>query len=171
MKSRTREYGTSVLQLDIRVIQRSGTLVSGRHCTLRWDETTTAKVATIGNMVRIELQLEHARLNQEIDITYSTTGIGSRGWWCCPACSRRCAVLFLQERLACRECSGLHFETQSATARRRALLKANKLRALYGADPEFPCRPLWMRQAKFEQKMRASEEALAMAFPFAGDFS
>jgi hypothetical protein len=119
---------------------------------------------------RAAFRFEHANLQQERDIVLTDTGVGRRGWWSCPTCYRRCAVLFLQDRLACRQCSGLHYATQSAGPRRRVLLKADKLRELYGADPEAPMRPRWMREARFDQKMRDAETALAIAFPHACGF-
>lgn len=165
MKERIREYSTSVLQLDIRILQRHGLHVPGRTGVLRWDTTTTAVVLSLTGTVQIELNLEHASVKNEFKLTYTETRIGRRGWWSCPVCGRRCAILYLQQVFGCRQCSQLHYATQSAGPRRRALLKLKKLGALYGADPDFPCRPKWMRHRKFEQKLRQAEDALELVFP------
>ena len=48
-------------------------------------------------------------------IRTTTPSGGSRAWWVCPACGRRCGALYLphdRERLGCRTCCGLVYASQ-----------------------------------------------------------
>ena len=47
---------------------------------------------------------------------------GSRWWWSCPACRKRVDVLYLpsdRDRLACRRCCGLLYQSQYTGRKRR----------------------------------------------------
>jgi hypothetical protein len=52
----------------------------------------------------------------------ATPSGGSRWWWGCPGCGRRCGLLYLvagRPRLACRTCLGLTYLSQTLPRKRR----------------------------------------------------
>lgn len=68
----------------------------------------------------------------------------------CLACAKLCHVLYVEgDRLQCRKCAGLIYESQRGRSRERALLKARKIMArLRGlSDTPAPPRPagMWRR--------------------------
>jgi hypothetical protein len=72
---------------------------------------------------------------------------GTRSWFLCPGCARRCAILY---PVRCRKCLGLHYKSEHLSPDSRASLRARRLRQRLGgptvslADP-IPPKPLWMR--------------------------
>lgn len=71
---------------------------------------------------------------------------GTRAWFLCPQCDRRCAILY---PVACRKCRGLHYYTEHLSLQDRATVKAQHLRRRIGgtgnlSDP-IPPKPPWMR--------------------------
>jgi hypothetical protein len=58
-----------------------------------------------------------------VKLTHSETPTGgSRAWWECPACGRRCALLYLphgRERLGCRRCCRLLYASQFPPLKRK----------------------------------------------------
>jgi hypothetical protein len=88
--------------------------------------------------------IEHAQI-QELPVGFG----GVRQWLCCPACGRRCRILYGGHRLRCRLCFGLRYRCQMLQGHDRAYRQAEKVarrcdpRARWG-DP-FPDKPKWMR--------------------------
>ena len=74
---------------------------------------------------------------------------GRRPWFQCPACGRRCALLYEQhEKLSCRVCRGLAYRSQRCNREDRIRLKAQKIRQRLGGSANllipFPERPKGM---------------------------
>lgn len=82
----------------------------------------------------------------EIDRTAQHLG-GTRAWFLCPRCNRRCAILY---PACCRICLGLRYHSERLSPASRASLKAIRLRQRLG-DPTgklcapIPRKPKWMR--------------------------
>lgn len=85
-----------------------------------------------------------------IDRTPQRLG-GTRAWFLCPKCGRRCAILY---PVQCRKCMGLHYRSEHLSPDNRATLRAQRLRARLG-DPSYnlshpiPPKPKWMRWATY----------------------
>lgn len=83
---------------------------------------------------------------------------GSRAWFLCPACNRRCAVLY---PVKCRLCLRLHYASEHEGKLDRLLRKAIKHRTKHGQSKggvavPFPSKPKRMRwHTYFEAKRKA----------------
>lgn len=90
-------------------------------------------------------------------------GSGSRAWWLCPACSKRCGVVYLRfERFACRKCQQLHYRSQSLKPLDRAFRALDKAGARI--DPKADAdgwidRPAGMHWTKYARLTDAHGEA------------
>lgn len=131
------------LPLDIRRLQRSGVLTPGRAFSWQW---------TVNDRVRASIQVRVEAWQVELAYSYTPTGGaaetvrqavmlettpctlgGSRQWFCCPACSRRVAVLYGRGRLfACRRCKGLAYAIQGESYDDRAARRADRIRKRLG---------------------------------------
>ena len=85
-------------------------------------------------------------INVNIERTACNLG-GSRAWFLCPSCNRRCAILY---PVKCRLCLGLHHASEHEGNLDRLLRKAIKHRAKHGQTQggivvPFPSKPKWMR--------------------------
>ena len=72
---------------------------------------------------------------------------GSRAWFLCPVCNRRCAILY---PVKCRLCLSLHYASEHEGKLDRLLRKAIKHRTKYGQTEggivvPFPSKPKRMR--------------------------
>lgn len=152
-------------QLDIRVFQRKGLLHAERSVVVRWQ---------VGGSIRVELRPHRAKLvyrlggrlvEQLINIADTANCYGRRGWWGCPGCGRPCAKLYLHDRFLCRRCAGLHYESQSAAPRRRALLRFQKIRSRLVDEFGELRRPKWMRETKFAALLGEAERLEALLAP------
>lgn len=82
----------------------------------------------------------------ELDRTPCNLG-GSRAWFRCPACGRRCGVLY---PVQCRVCLGLRYESELKGVQDRDYQQAFKLRRSLGQnrgglEQPFPPKPQLMR--------------------------
>lgn len=68
---------------------------------------------------------EHHR-RQDVGLTYTMPRFGGRRpWFTCPACERRCALLYYRRgRFACRKCQGLSYASQSRRNRQEQRTEA-----------------------------------------------
>ena len=92
---------------------------------------------------------------------------GTRLWFKCLSCQRRCRILYGGGRFRCRLCHRLKYETQYEPAFARAATRALKIRERLGsnggiADP-FPQRPKGMHRRTYEL-LRQTEETLQAAW-------
>ncbi|WP_336285470.1 hypothetical protein [Citrobacter arsenatis] len=71
---------------------------------------------------------------QPLKLTTTRAGYGVRYWYCCPCCGRRCAVLYVtHQQVACRQCCGLHYASQSESTQERMMRSVYRRRlALWG---------------------------------------
>ena len=93
--------------------------------------------------------------NPCFDFTRLPSG-GERSWFLCPACGRRCGILYaVNSRLLCRKCGGLSYESQNEPSHYRALRKAQKIRLRLGGSANmtepFPERPHYMHRRTYQR--------------------
>lgn len=96
---------------------------------------------------------------------------GTRPWFLCPDCHRRCAKLFLRRgRFLCRVCHRLGYVSQLAASAERPRIMAQRLRRRLGGDPNlcvpFPLKPEGMPWRTY-YRLRAKGENYEMR-AFAG---
>lgn len=94
---------------------------------------------------------------------------GSRLWWICPGCGKRCAVLHgASKDFGCRGCHRLTYASQKERAPDRALRRANRTRRTLGWTPGvmhgIGPKPLGMRWTTFAQLLRTYNADVAKAF-------
>ena len=125
--------------LDIREMRRNGKIPDGAQ----------AMGVSHGGGPAINVQLA-GRTRGQIS--------GIRLYFCCPACARRCEVLYVRpQRLACRQCLKLAYVSENAGRLTRRVRRLQQLRERLGAPPEssslgpFPRKPKWMRWATYER--------------------
>lgn len=131
------------LAFDVRQLARKGRLTPG---WFSWHWTNTQTGEKLGSVnVRVTDSLEQAILsyqwtpygsdprNVECALTIDRTPCnygGSRPWFLCPQCWRRCAVVyFARGRYACRHCNQIAYYSQSEDLMDRAWRKQRKLEA------------------------------------------
>jgi|GEM_PF-2899816 len=61
---------------------------------------------------------------------------GTRKWFNCPSCRRRCGVLYVHKRIACRHCLNLAYASQYEPAADRMRRQLLKIRKVIGAGME-----------------------------------
>ncbi len=88
---------------------------------------------------------------------------GSRQWFTCPSCSRRCRIVYGGCYFRCRKCHGLKYESQYEDPISRATNQRHKLRGRLGQhgslDEPFPDKPKGMHWKTY-QRLAERDEAL-----------
>lgn len=84
---------------------------------------------------------------------------GSRAWFLCPTCNRRCAILY---PVKCRICLGLNYASEHEGKLDRLLRKAIMHRAMHGQSkggiaPAFPSKPKLMRWHTYFKARKQAE--------------
>jgi len=125
-------------KIDVRWMRRHGCLIPGRVGSLHWSSYGESR-GEIGyrysaGMLTLDYrhrQGEHEWVNVAQSIAVSTTPChfgGSRSWFHCERCERRCAVIYLGSSLfLCRNCHSLPYESQTIGAIERLIHKKHKL--------------------------------------------
>jgi hypothetical protein len=165
VKRQPRKYCEPVRQLDIRVFQRKGLLDAGGSIVVRWQIGGSMRVELSPHRARVVYQLDGRLVEQLVNIGDTANGYGRRGWWGCPGCGRLCAKLYLHDRFLCRRCAGLHYESQSAAPRRRALIRFQKIRSRLVDEFGELRRPKWMRHTKFAALLGEAERLEGLLAP------
>jgi len=142
-KETTHDYRT----LDVRRLQREGSLTPGRKLSWNWlrNNETVASVRVRTEADRIILSYQHRIVGDEwkseeypirLEWTPCTYG-GQRAWFICPAreCGKRVAILYGGGIFACRHCYRLAYASQREDAHGRAALRADKIRERLGWEP------------------------------------
>ena len=94
---------------------------------------------------------------------------GTRAWFVCPSCGRRCAILY---PVQCRQCLGLHYASEHESKLDRLLRKAIHHRQMFGQTergigcpfPRKPYRMRWHTYLQARQKARDMENKIAQVF-------
>ena len=103
---------------------------------------------------------------------------GVRTYFLCPACERRCEVLYWRPELACRVCHDLAYACENASKMDRALYRLQKRRHSLGQTDgrlvvPFPGKPKWWRWPRYlrlrrQAKQREREYWRALRASFGG---
>lgn len=134
---------THLRQLDIRALARRGLLYPGAPFAWSWTRngepygavTLWSTGTTLG--VRYSRQVNGGDWQQRdeslaIERTHCHLG-GYRAWFQCPACGRRCAILYLTPRgFRCRICGALNYPSTRQSAEHRALARMQAIRRRLG---------------------------------------
>lgn len=90
---------------------------------------------------------------KRVEFCWLRVGYGTRAYFTCPACNRRCAKIFLRfGRWACKQCSGACSDGCNATPEFRRLEKLEKLKRKLGARGGNPVnRPKGMHRKTFRR--------------------
>ena len=161
--------------VDVRRWQRDGLLRPGGFGWQWTDPTTGEERASIGVQVGgAFLRLQYNADGRAVDerVALETTAChfgGSRHWFRCPGCLRRCALLYLRGgRFRCRLCQRIAYRSQSVDLTGRAWIKQAKAEAKLGGSWS---RPRGMHRRTHERLLQTihacedmREEALAVIF-------
>ena len=160
-------------RLDLAELRRIGALRPGKRSTLSW----SSEGERVG---RIELTARHESCRlvyrarvvggdwEAIDetIRFVETPLnfgGSRRWFACPGCGRRCRILYAVPLFRCRRCHELTYHSQYVPDWERAWRKAERLHARLGGSGDvshpFPPKPARMHWTTY-RRLREVYEAL-----------
>ena len=177
-RRRTHLFTDELRALDIRQLHRDGCLkrVGAGRVTVTWDGGSSIDVVKD----RTGILLEYSVFNGEDREEYSERLVvqrtkchfgGSRVWWFCPKCGRRCAVLFGGSRFLCRSCHSLRYRSQNESKGERLLRKAERIRARLGGSGvvfgDFPPKPKSMHWVTYFRLRHEAEEAKARGLTLA----
>ena len=124
----------------------------GRHSNLYYK--ASAGQLTIGAFIENDI-----KAIKQVSLTWSKRHFGGQQpYFLCPACGQRVAILYLTNKIACRTCSNLAYESQRENESSRQLRRARKLRSKIGAEPlilsPIPVKPKNMHYATYERKVK-----------------
>jgi hypothetical protein len=154
-----------VNSVDLAWLRRKKLLNVGRWSTITWSRRGTE----IGS-IRIECHATSVRLiyryrqdggkwhdiSEVVPLIETATRFGgTRQWFQCLACNRRCRILYGGAHFRCRRCHRLKYETQYEPAFARAATRALKIRERLGCkggiDDPFPPKPKGMHRKTYER--------------------
>jgi hypothetical protein len=174
---------TDFRSIDIGWLRRKGAREVGYSGTIRWSRRGT-ETASIGYRVepgglRLHYRIrpragEPEEINELVPITTTEASKhlgGRRHWFVCPACRRRCCILYGGTRFRCRLCRGAVYESQyqhpALTVcdirwgiRERLEERGGWEAGFLGLDDGFPPRPKWMRKRAYK-RLEARDNKLA----------
>ena len=111
-----------VCSVDIRRLQREGFIPNDdslvRYFTTTWTcrGEQFASISSIATSKTVKLKYVYCkkqRVNSTIRLTRTTCNYGNaRSWFVCPACERRCAILYLRGLPKCRTCTPMTYRSQ-----------------------------------------------------------
>jgi len=147
-------------QLDIRKLNRRGLRFGWQFLTF----TNGASVKFVGTAGALKFSYQASGIPVEYEVSVVKTRMhfgGHREWLVCPRCRKRFAILYLADRyFACRQCSGLFYQTNHEHRGGRNLIKAERLwkRAGHEFSGEGQ-RPRYMRRQTYNRLMERADEA------------
>ena len=171
MRNRTRNYTRQLPQLTLADFKAMRSMFANGATVLKKSTSKGAVIFTLaGEHIKAEIG------GSAVDLRAITTkaGYGSRSWYCCPHCGSRRASLFVgRSDIACRDCWGLHYASQSEgqlDRMRRAIWKKRAeiwpnyepAMSLFNTCYQFP-KPKGMRWQTFKLK-RSEAAALESAY-------
>ena len=134
-------------QVDVRRLHREGHLKPGMAYNRQWTRNGEV-ISSIGMSVQADLvrftyrhrpaggDWQDVHCPAYLERTPCTYG-GTRAWWLCPTCGKRCAILYIGKTPACRHCYRLAYRSERETTSDRATRQVNKLRDRLDWEPGF----------------------------------
>lgn len=162
--------------IDLALLRKRNLLRVGTWSALRWSrgtqETGSIKIAVVSQGIRLVYRRRERGEWQDVDEIVSLVETparlgGSRQWFRCLSCQRRCRIIYGGGHFHCRRCHGLKYGTQYEPHFARAATAVLKIRSRLGAkggiDDPFPRRPKGMHRRTYE-RLRDEEEQLQSAW-------
>ena len=155
---------TKLLQLDVRQLQRQGSLRSGAVGSCQWakDGRVLARAFLSSTSSKLTIRYQPWDVRDNSAETISVVAIvrtgchfgGSRLWLACPDCKQRAAILYgCDGRFSCRLCRRPTYPIQMIPPMGRPLARAQRLRLQLGGcvdlDTPFPERPKGMHSFSY----------------------
>ena len=177
-RRRPRLFTDQLRRLDIRQLHRDGCLerVDAGRVTVTWDGGSSIDVVKDRTGILLEYSVVDGEDREErserivIQRTRCHFG-GSRVWWFCPRCGRRCAILYGGRWFLCRHCHGIRYRSQSLGKGERLLRKAERIRTRLGGSGVvfdlFPDKPKGMHWRTYRRLRDEAEEAKARGLTLA----
>jgi hypothetical protein len=142
----------------------------GHVATMRWSNgwVATVHMAAV-DLTRVRVQMGKRAFEEDIAVENDRSTI-PRYWFRCPACWRRCRILYLVPatvQLVCRQCGGAIYRSQSKSATERLLLTYNRIRARLEPGSEqwdlsaFPEKPPGMWRSTYRRLEQRGDELMA----------
>lgn len=108
---------------------------------------------------------EKRPINEFIPYSYTNTNFeGSRQWFQCPSCLKRCRIIYGGTYFRCRHCYGLKYDSQYEHSWSRATDKSFKIRQKLGCDggidDPFPEKPKGMHWKTYNQLVAEYEQGV-----------
>jgi len=99
--------------------------------------TFNAFIEGLGDYLIITVHAGWGNIRQGVALTETPCHYGGiRKWYLCPSCRRRCGVLYVGPRIACRSCHDLVYASQYEAPRERMRRQLKKIRKAIGAGME-----------------------------------
>jgi hypothetical protein len=102
-------------------------------------------------------------MNQAVHLDWTAPNYGGhRGWFLCPLCFRRCAVLLAGAGpFACRQCCGAEYQVTYESCPERLMRRVDRVRVKLGPGgyPDAPERPGGAWRKRWDRDLAAWEEA------------
>lgn len=168
---------------DVRRVVRKGLLKPGTWFSWSWTTNYGDKAGSVGvrvadNPERVILSYQWTPYGSDPRSVECTLWIehtpcnygGSRPWFLCPSCGRRCAVVYFGApggRYACRHCARVAYLTQSEDVMGRLWRKQHKIEARLVDGWEKPKRMRWKTCERLQNAIIECEQKKDMALCFA----
>ena len=171
-RCRNHRFTDELRALDVRRLYRDGCLggEGAGPVTVTWSGAGTSSITVVPD--RIGVILEYSVCDGEDQEEHSERIViqrtkchfgGSRPWWFCPRCGRRCAILYGGRRFFCRRCRDIRYRSQSESKAERLLRKAERIRAKVGGSGivfgDFPPKPKGMHWRTYHRLRDEAEDA------------
>ena len=123
-------------QIDLRWLKQEGYLQPGSTGEISWKDSRPVYFTIMQSHITLEysswlfgFDRGGVKLSQTVQLDFTSCHFGgTRTWFLCPACGKRCLVLYgLNRVFLCRKCQGLNYACQGENKYKRTWRKVEKL--------------------------------------------
>jgi hypothetical protein len=133
-------FADKMMQMRIKDVTDAGLITGSGALPIadgRQGQSANAWIEGHGDYVLITVHAGWGDVYQGVALTETPCHYGgSRKWFICPDCRRRCGVLYVGRSIACRNCHGLTYASQYEAPRERMRRQLLKIRKVIGAGME-----------------------------------
>lgn len=120
MTTRTKGSTAEHLSLCVNKLSRAGRLEPGTEGAWHWRSAAGSSAITVACIDHGSLNLAYRRQGRDYQLPVRLERTpcrfgGSRSWFACPSCGRRCGKLYMQGKFVCRLCAQLNYPSQQET--------------------------------------------------------